>query len=228
MGTLVSAAFDATSEPTAKRVTHGLAKIGLALKSRAWKNAGCERVTPTQGQVIALLKGLPAGLRLSAVAEMLGVTAPTASEAVAALVAKGLVARGASPDHPRALALRLTPEGEAVAARIADWPDFLIRAVATLSPQEQTVFLRGLVKMIRMLQEAGDIPIQRMCVTCRYFRPNTHPDDPLDPHHCAFVDAPFGDRHLRLDCGEHAEADAETRTAAWARFLQCPSTEPTP
>jgi len=33
------------------------------------------------------------------------------------------------------------------------------------------------------------------------------------------VDAPFGDRHLRLDCPEHAPADADTRAAAWARFL---------
>lgn len=220
----MTAIFDAISEPTAKRVTHGLAKVGLVLKSRAWKGAGSERLTPTQGQIVALLHGYPAGLRLSAVADTLGVTAPTASDAVAALVSKGLVARGQAADHHRALALRLTPDGEAVAARIADWPDFLMRAVRTLSSQEQTVFLRGLVKMIRVLQEAGDIPVQRMCVTCLHFRPNVHAD-PLNPHHCAFVDAAFGDRHLRLDCGEHAQADAETRAEAWAQFLLSPPEE---
>lgn len=224
----MTAIFDAISEPTAKRVTNGLAKIGLVLKSRAWKGAGPERLTPTQAQILALLQANPMGLRLSALAELLGVTAPTASDAVAALVGKGLVARDPGAGHHRALALRLTPEGEAAAARIADWPDFLMRAVDTLSPAEQAVFLRGLVKMIRALQEAGDIPVQRMCVTCLHFRPNAHPDDPHNPHHCAFVDAPFGDRHLRLDCGEHAQADAETRAAAWARFLQSPAEEPTP
>lgn len=221
----MKAIFDAISEPTAKRVTTGLAKIGLVLKSRAWKGAGAERLTPTQGQILALLQGDPAGLRLSAVADRLGVTAPTASDAVTTLVAKGLVARGASADHHRALALRLTPEGEAVAARIADWPDFLMRAVDALSLEEQTVFLGGLVKIIQALQEAGDIPLQRICVTCLHFRPNAHPDDPLDPHHCAFVDAPFGNRHLRLDCGEHSQADAETRAATWARFLLSPTEE---
>jgi hypothetical protein len=41
-----------------------------------------------------------------------------------------------------------------------------------------------------------------MCVTCRYFRPHVH-SDPERPHHCAFVDAPFGDRALRLDCRDH-------------------------
>lgn len=200
-------------------MTNALAKIGLVLKSRAWKGAGPERLTPTQAQILALLQGNPSGLRLTAVADLVGVSAPTASDAVAALVSKGLVARGAGADHHRAVALRLTPDGEAVAARIAEWPDFLMRAVDTLSPEEQTVFLHGLVKMIRALQEAGDIPVQRMCVACLHFRANAHPDDPLNPHHCAFVDAPFGDRHLRLDCREHAPADAETRAAAWTRFL---------
>jgi DNA-binding MarR family transcriptional regulator len=211
--------FCATSEETARRVTAGLVKIGLVLKSRAWKGTGPERLTPTQAQILALLQAHPEGLRLSALAEKLGVTAPTASDAVTALVGKGFVLRGAGADHHRALALRLTPEGEAVAARIADWPDFLMRAVDVLSPHEQAVFLRGLVKMIRALQEAGDIPVQRMCVTCLHFRPNAHPDDPQNPHHCAFVDAPFGDRQLRLECGEHAQADAEIRAATWARFL---------
>ncbi|MER3418788.1 MAG: MarR family transcriptional regulator, partial [Chloroflexota bacterium] len=28
------------------------------------------------------------------------------------------------------------------------------------------------------------------------------------PHHCAFVDAPFGDRSIRLDCPDHAPAIA--------------------
>jgi hypothetical protein len=41
-----------------------------------------------------------------------------------------------------------------------------------------------------------------MCATCVFFRPDVH-DDPERPHHCAFVDAPFGDRQLRLDCDDY-------------------------
>jgi hypothetical protein len=101
---------------------------------------------------------------------------------------------------------------------VAAWPDFLMRAVDTLSDHEQEVFLRGLVKMVRALQEAGDISPQRLCATCRFFRPNVHPD-PTAPHHCAFVDAPFGDRHLRLDCPEHDTASEGERQATWTRFV---------
>ena len=66
------------------------------------------------------------------------------------------------------------------------------------------------------LQEARAIPVQRMCLTCRHFRPHVH-DDPARPHHCAFVDAAFGDAALRLDCADHETARDEE--AARARVV---------
>lgn len=213
--------FEAASQPVAERVSTGLAKIGIALKTRAWRGAAPERVTPTQAQALVLLRSVPRGLRLDEVAKGLGVTAPTASDAVAALVSKGLVSRGRSADNHRAVALTLTADGEALAERVADWPDFLLRAVGTLEPSEQAAFLRGLVKIIRSLQEAGDIPPQRMCVSCLHFRPNVHGDSER-PHHCAFVDAPFGDRHLRLDCLEQEPASANEAQANWIRWRGSP------
>lgn len=209
--------FEGASEPVGQRVSTGLAKIGMALKSRAWRGAAPERLTPTQGQALVLIRGTPRGLRLDEVAKGLGVTPPTASDAVATLASKGLVARARAADNHRAVSLTLTAEGEALADRVADWPDFLLRTVNTLDAAEQTTFLRALVKIIRGLQEAGDIPAQRMCVTCRYFRPNVH-DDRDRPHHCAFVDAPFGDRHLRLDCLEQELAPVDERQVHWIRW----------
>jgi hypothetical protein len=74
--------------------------------------------------------------------------------------------------------------------------------VEGLDSEEQAALLRILVKMIRVLQDQGAIPVARMCASCRFFRPHAHPD-PDRPHHCAFVDAPFGDRELRLECPDH-------------------------
>lgn len=212
----MTAIFDSISEPIAKRVTAGLAKIGLVLKSRAWKGAGAAGVTPTQAQALALLREAPKGMRLGALAGLLGVSAPTASDAVNTLVGKGLAAKEPGPDK-RSVALKLTPKGEAVADCAAEWPGFLARAVDELEATEQAALLRSLVKLIRTLQENGDILPQRMCVTCRYFRPYAHADS-IAPHHCAYVDAPFGDRHLRLNCAEQEDASPEWKQAAWERF----------
>src|SRR3546814_1625669 len=82
---------------------------------------------------------------------------------------------------------------------VAVWPDALLGAVEMLDDGERAAFLKGLTKMIGALQTRGTIPVQRMCVSCAHFRPNVH-SDAATPHHCAFVDAAFGDASLRLDC----------------------------
>ena len=220
--------FDGLSEPLANRVISGLAKIGLALRNRAWREGERLGLTPTQAQVLTLLRARsPAGARLSAVADDLQVRAATASDAVAALIRKGLVEKGRDPVDARAVGLSLTPEGRRTAEEVAEWPDFLMRAVGTLDESEQAVFLRGLVKMIRELQVRGEIPVSRMCVACRHFRPNVH-EDPRNPHHCGLVDAAFGDRHLRFDCPEQEPAGPEAQQAAWERFTASPAAPATP
>ena len=188
-----------------RSVVAALVKLGLALRHQAWRSG--ERLTPTQAQALAVLRARP-GLRLAALARELGVSAPTASDAVAALGRKGLVERRRDDADARAAALVLSDEGARVADRVAEWPDLLLRAVDALPGDEQAAMLRGLSRMIRALQEDGLIPVARMCVTCRFFRPHAH-DDPERPHHCAFVDAPFGDRQLRLDCADFEPPDRE-------------------
>src|SRR5215211_9333601 len=204
-------------QPLDKRVTTGLAKVGLALKQQAWAEAGGRGLTPTQGQVLALLRANPDGLRLGQLAGQLGVTAATTSDSVGALARKGLVTKAALAGDGRVVVVQLTAAGARAAAAAAAWPDFLLEAVDELSGDEQAAFLRGLVTMIRTLQVRGRIPVARMCVSCQFFQPFQH-DDPATPHHCAFVDAPFGDGELRLDCPDHRTAPADQAERAWHAF----------
>lgn len=194
--------FEVHSESIASRVALGLDKLALALKSQAWAGAGARGLTPTQGQILALLRARgERALRLTQVAEELAISAPTASDSVRALVEKGLIRKARAKDDARAVALELTTEGRNEAEWAATWPHFLLAAVEALSEEEQEAFLLALIKIIHALGERGQIPMQRMCVTCRYFQPNTHPER-LPPYRCSLVDAPLGPRQLRLDCPE--------------------------
>lgn len=203
---------------TAERVAQGLAKISLVLRQDAWQQAGARGLTPTQGQVLCVLSGRREGPGVGEVARALGVTSATASEAVGALVGKGLVEKRVSEADGRGVELRLTREGGIKARQLAGWPDYLVGAIGDLSEAQQGEFLRLLVRMIRGLQERGAIPVQRMCVECRYFAANVH-DDPGHPHHCRFVDAPLGDGELRLDCPDQESVAGELREANWELFI---------
>jgi DNA-binding MarR family transcriptional regulator len=191
---------DNAKNPTEQSILIGLSKVSLALKSQSWQDAGIHGVSPTQSQILALLQAKGSeGMRLSEVAAGLAVTPATASDAVRVLDQKGLVQKKRSTQDARAISIVLTPAGQQLAAQTSCWSDLLLGAVDELSEPEQTVFLGGLTKMIRKLQESGQIPIAKMCVTCRFFQQNLYPDGDK-PHHCDFVDAPFGDRDLRIEC----------------------------
>lgn len=204
--------FDPVGGTIEQRVSVGLAKVGLALKSQSWQDAGYQGLTPTQGQILALLQSRDqSGLRLSEIAEGLAVTSATASDAVSALVEKGLVHKAKSTQDKRAIAITLTETGRQQAIQVSCWSDFLLEAVEELSDEEQVIFLKALIKIIRKLQEQGRIPIAHMCVNCHFFQANHYPDSP-QPHHCAFVNAPFGDRQLQIDCHDHLASELPTQS----------------
>jgi len=202
--------------PLDGRIATGLHKLGLALKHQEWSHANEHGLSPTQGQILALL-AVEGTLTASEVGERLGIRLPTISEAVTALAAKGLVRRRPDERHPRARLLQLTAAGRRLSVEARAWPEFLTQAVGALTPAEQATLLTALMKMIRTLQEQGRIPVQRMCVGCTHFRPHVRAGE--TPHHCAFVDAPMGAAHLRLDCAEHESAPAAQQRLHWARFI---------
>ena len=201
--------------PLDQRIATGLHKLGLAVKHQTWSRASEDGLSPTQGQILAAL-AVDIALSASEVAARLGIGLPTISEAVTTLANKHLVRRTPDRRHPRARLLRLTAAGRRLAARTRAWPEFLTHAVGSLNDAEQTTLLTALMKMIRELQEQGQIPISRMCATCTHFRPRVRRGD--TPHHCAFVDAPMAPQHLRLDCADHQPAPEEQQRTTWARF----------
>jgi len=196
----------------------GLEKIGLAMKSRTWRREGRAGLGPLQRQVLTLLRSKPGQrAKVSTVANELAVRLPTASEVIATLERKQLVRRRRDTTDGRVVMAQLTAKGNRSCTPSSRMPDRLSTATEALSSSEQVVLLTSLVKVIRSLQEQGEISVARMCVSCQYFRPNHH-DEADRPHHCDYVNAPFGDRSLRLDCHVYEPASIAQVNEAWASF----------
>lgn len=208
-------------DEVSNKLLSGLNRIGLAMRSAAWGDATESGLTPTQSQILAFIAARAAqGPRSGDAADALGITPQTASVAIAALVAKGLVAKVPDASDRRASALKLTRQGEVAARVAAQWPDFLLTAVQELDGTERKVFLRILIKLIRRLQNDGQIVPQRLCITCVHFQPSAHPSNPAGAHHCAYVNAPLSELDLRLDCGDHRPASNDVANAAWSSLMR--------
>lgn len=207
-----------THQTTAQRIVAGLGKVALVFRHAQWAASGRRGLTPTQSQILSLIAGSPGPLGVKAVAEHLAVTMGTASEAVGALVEKRLLRKEADEADGRAVVLRLTAEGKREAARAAEWPGAIVDAVETMPEAERAALLRGLVGMVRTMEDRGLVPTARMCVSCRFFRPNEHPGT-AKPHHCQFIGAPIGDADLRIDCAEMEPVEASLRPRLWSVFV---------
>lgn len=207
-----------TPESITTQVVAGLEKIGLAMKSRTWRREGRSGLGPLQRQVLAVLRCQPKHMaQVSQIAEELAVKLPTASEAVATLERKRLVRRRRSSNDGRVVTVELSEKGLRACAGSPQNSAALVTATATLSSREQASMLTALIKLIRSLQDQGEISVARMCVSCRYFQPNRY-DDPAQPHHCDYVNAPLGDMTLRLNCPEYEAAPKGQAEAAWTAF----------
>ena len=200
-----------------EQVAAGFFQLGLYLRSKQWRNAERSGLTSTQISILGFLKRRGPN-RVMALARLVGITEATASRAISTLERKGLVEKRADPDDGRATRISLTATGIRLLSRQSEFPEALLAALAGLDPIESTVLHRVLSKIILHLQETGAIEPQRMCCTCRFFRPYVH-SDAVRPHHCEFVDAPFGSVSLRVDCGDHIPADESVRKQRWQRFL---------
>ncbi len=197
----------------------GLEKIGLAMKSRTWRRQGQSGLGPLQKQVLSLLRSKAGqSVQISTGANELAVRLPTASEAVATLERKHLVRRRRTRQDGRVVIVNLTAKGMRASSPSPEMSDHLATATDALSLPERVSLLKTRAKLIRTLQEEGEITVAQMCVSCEYFRPHQY-EDSARPHHCAFVNAPFGEQALRLDCPDYKPASVSQAKDAWGALV---------
>ncbi|MCB2015818.1 MAG: MarR family transcriptional regulator [Sphingobium sp.] len=179
----------------------GLGRLSALARQQEWRAGEDAGLTPTQGDALRLLQGRTEGLRLNQLAAQLSVRPSTASDAVSALVAKGLVKRLPDPENARAVRVSLTKAGHEMLGTV---PDGHSSMVAVLSDAEVEVMHRFVLQTITRLQQAGQIAPQRMCVTCRYFVPESELEQPGRAY-CNLIQAPLEPVDLRINCPEHEE-----------------------
>lgn len=190
------------SFPIEERLLFGLEQVVQAVGFLLERRSRDSAISPLQLRILLTLLKTGAKHTVGGTAEELSVTPATVSDAVASLVKKGLLAKKRGTEDGRVAHLALSARGKRLAVS-QTVPDELIDLIRTLSKGEQESLLLVLIKLIRGFQERGMIPIARMCTNCRFFSPNAYPNS-KKPHHCGFVEAPFGDRELRIECPDYA------------------------
>jgi DNA-binding MarR family transcriptional regulator len=187
------------------RLATGLARVAVAMHLAADDPAaGLER-TLAQQQLLLLLSQRRGGYTLSELAADAGMTAPETEASIATLVREGLVVIEPAAASPWDVPVRITDRGRAQAPELLHWASDLLAEFRSLDENRQRQLLQVVTAHIRRLQEQGQIPVVKMCLTCRFFDGFAYPGT-ADPHYCRLVDAAFGHQLLRLRCPEQEPA----------------------
>src|SRR5690606_20698439 len=157
--------------PVHARIVEGLERIATVLKSDDWVRARATGLNPTQLAILKAVESRSSGMSVKELSSQLGVSQPTATDSILALERKALVEKRADPADGRAVRIFISKAGRAAIAGVQA-SGAVARATAALDEEDQGQLLVQLVSVIRLLQEQGSIPIQRMCVSCRHFRPH--------------------------------------------------------
>ncbi|WP_119274588.1 MarR family winged helix-turn-helix transcriptional regulator [Taklimakanibacter deserti] len=204
--------------PLPERLHDGLERLASLHRLEERQASGPHGLNPTQLAILRLLQRRKTGFRVKTIARELGLTQPTITDSLLALERKTLIARLSDPQDGRALLIHPTEAGRAALATVQGQMSFMQTALAGLSRKEQAALLHIMIKMIRALLQDQAMPVQRMCVTCRHFRPEAAPGT-AKPHFCEFVRAHFGSADMQVDCGDHDAASPDHQAATWRKFI---------
>ena len=197
--------FDLSSQhgDVDSKIVAALERLSQVFRLLLREEAQEHNLSPIQAQFLIYVLYHDVELRrVSQIAREFDLTQATVSDAVASLEAKGFIFREHWPGDKRVVTLRLTPEGERVANELSVWADTVREHLDSFSPGEKEVVMRFLMRLIGSLQKSGIITVARMCVTCRFFQRDAHPNAD-SPHHCRLLDVPLANPDLRVDCPEH-------------------------
>lgn len=170
----------------------------------ARRAAESHELSSTQMRLLVWLHvGPPPTPHSTTLARELNVADPTVSEAVAALIRKGLVVRDADPSDRRRNHLVLTPEGRKTALTLSRWTAPAEIATSRLERAEAEQLLDTLLSVIARLHEAQMLPAVRACSTCTQLA-TVGAAQPR--YHCLRYDEPMTVADLRVDCADHVSA----------------------
>jgi DNA-binding MarR family transcriptional regulator len=150
-----------------------------------------------------LYVGPPPAARSTTLARELNVADPTVSDAVAALIRKGLVVRTPDPHDRRRHDLLLTPAGRKTASELSRWTAPAEIATSKLNRVEAEQLLDTLLLVMSKLHDVQLLPVVRACSTCVQLE-TTGTD--TRGYRCRFYDTPMAVSDLRVDCADHVTA----------------------
>lgn len=199
---MTSSAFNSKVQLNSKesKIVVALERISEAFKVLLWKEAREFKLSPLQVQVLTFVAfHRKEWCSVGYLAKEFNVSKPTISDAVKVLLEKGLLSKESHAEDGRRFALVLTKTGQEVASKASMFAEELDGPLEGLSDSDLQSLLYSLLEIIKHLNKAGVITVQRMCFSCKFY------NNQEGNHYCNLLEEKLETSDIRIDCAEHME-----------------------
>ncbi len=192
--------LDQQNQHIESRIVASLERISQAFRVLLWHESKEFSLSPIQVQVlIFLLHHAEEKRKVSYLSDEFNMTRATISDTVKLLEQKKLIVKEYEPHDSRSFIINLSVKGIDLARKISLFSEEIRSPVAKLNQDDKENLMLSLMGIIRHLNQAGVITIQRMCKTCAYYQQTAKGQK----HFCKLLNQPLGTGDLRIDCPEH-------------------------
>ncbi|MFN0174004.1 MAG: MarR family winged helix-turn-helix transcriptional regulator [Saprospiraceae bacterium] len=182
------------------KIIASLERLSEGFRVLLWEKAKVLGISPIQIQILIFVRfHSDDKCKVSYLAKEFCLTKPTVSEAVKSLEQKGFIERQTEIKDTRSHTIHLTEAGKSAVAQTANFANPMLGSLTKIPAAEKGILLEQLLGVVRQLQGAGIIGMQRMCFNCAHYRPGQEGHR----HFCQLLNAALNTADLRMDCAEH-------------------------
>lgn len=185
---------------TDDKIVDSLEKVAQAIRVLLWNQSKEHALSPLQVQILLyLLRQRPENRKVSALAAEFDMSKATISDTVKTLGQKGLIIREREEKDTRSFVIHLTERGRQIAETTSVFARQIRTPIRNMPQSDKENLLLSLMDIIRHLNRAGVITVQRMCATCAHYSP----PEGGRLHFCNLLNQELHATDLRIDCPEH-------------------------
>ncbi|HRP91857.1 MAG: winged helix-turn-helix transcriptional regulator [Ignavibacteriaceae bacterium] len=182
------------------KIIASLERISQAFRVLLWNESKEHSLSPIQIQVlIFLLYHSEEKCKVTYLANEFNMTKATISEAIKTLEEKKLIKKTYEVNDTRSYIIKLTQGGRAIAKQTSLFTEQLQAPIDKLHPEDKENLLLNLIGIIQHLNNSGVITIQRMCLSCIYYKTS----DNAEQHFCTLLNQELTPTELRVDCPDY-------------------------
>ncbi|MBI4319567.1 MAG: winged helix-turn-helix transcriptional regulator [Chloroflexi bacterium] len=177
-----------------------LARLSQAVRSSMQHQVRHLNLTPAQVRTLLFVSEAASdSCTISALARNHGITLPTATGIIDALVHRKLLVRVPNPRDRRSTLLMLTADGEQIRREIAAWEVRIKRVVESLPGERQDILMHSLRDIVGSLRRPSEAVLARSCHVCAHYQAKVHPDRDA-VHQCGLLNRPIRNDDAPRDC----------------------------